>query len=117
MTLYRNIPGRLLVTTVNGLNSDGTAYDELYTFGGRSFSIRRADTMALVYDSGDELGRKSATLMPELFNSDGEAEFTLAETFDTRSDDKVKLDSLFISLSFKFYYKLKRNSLGMNFVK
>lgn len=46
--------------------------------------------MALVYDSGDEIGRKAASLTPALFNSDGEGELTLAETFDTRSDDKVR---------------------------
>lgn len=83
------VSGRLKVTTLDGLNAAGTKYDELYTFGGRSFSIRRANNMKLVYDSGDELESKMAELLPTLFNANADAEDTVADSFDTRSDDKV----------------------------
>ena len=92
--------GRLLVTTVDGLNADGTKYDQLYTYGGRSFSIRRADDMTLVYDSGDELATKTQATRQDLFNADGEEEFTVAQTFDHRSDDKVGNVVSFMSSGF-----------------
>ncbi|MCB9196319.1 MAG: choice-of-anchor I family protein [Flavobacteriales bacterium] len=45
--------GRLLMTTSMG-NTDGDGdFDEIYTFGTRSFSILNAATGALVFDSGD----------------------------------------------------------------
>ena len=76
--------GRLTVTNVNGakeLDAD-TEFERLYVPGGRSFSIRRADG-TLVYDSGDELEQRTATLVPTLFNSQG-----TTDSFDTRSDNK-----------------------------
>lgn len=74
--------GRLTVTNTLG-NTDGDAeFETLYVFGARSFSIRKADG-ELVYDSGDELEQRTATLVPATFNSNG-----AADTFDTRSDNK-----------------------------
>lgn len=76
--------GRLTVTNVNGakeLDTD-TEFERLYVPGGRSFSIRRANG-TLVYDSGDELEQRTAALLPDLFNSQGNI-----ATFDTRSDNK-----------------------------
>ena len=76
--------GRLTVTNVNGakeLDTD-TDFERLYVPGGRSFSIRRVDG-SLVYDSGDDIEQRTATLVPALFNSQGDA-----GTFDTRSDNK-----------------------------
>ena len=74
--------GRLTVTNTLG-NTDGDAeFETLYVFGGRSFSIRNADG-GLVYDSGDELEQRTATLTPTTFNSNG-----ADDTFDTRSDNK-----------------------------
>jgi hypothetical protein len=74
--------GRLTVTNTLG-NTDGDAeFEKLYVFGARSFSIRTADG-ELVYDSGDELEQRTATLVPATFNSNG-----TADTFDTRSDNK-----------------------------
>jgi len=74
--------GRLTVTNTLG-NTDGDAeFEKLYVFGARSFSIRTPDG-GLVYDSGDELERLTATLTPATFNSNG-----AADTFDTRSDNK-----------------------------
>jgi len=74
--------GRLTVTNTLG-NTDGDAeFEKLYVFGGRSFSIRKIGG-ELVYDSGDELEQRTATLVPATFNSNG-----AADTFDTRSDNK-----------------------------
>lgn len=81
---------------MNGQNEAGTAYDELYTFGARSFSIWRADTLQLVYDSGDDLAKKTAELLPAVFNSDGEPLLSVAATFDTRSDDKVLFELIYL---------------------
>ncbi|KAH3707600.1 hypothetical protein DPMN_067010 [Dreissena polymorpha] len=80
--------GRLKVSNANGLNASTNKYDELYAFGARSFSFRRADTMELVYDSGDEIARKTAQMAPELFNTDYGIADTVTQTYDTRSDDK-----------------------------
>ena len=76
--------GRLTVTNVNGakeLDTD-TEFERLYVPGGRSFSIRRANG-TLVYDSGDDIEQRTAALLPDLFNSQGDI-----ATFDTRSDNK-----------------------------
>ncbi|SHJ93400.1 choice-of-anchor I family protein [Pseudozobellia thermophila] len=72
--------GRLKITTANGdVDGDGD-YDKIYSYGGRSFSIW--DTHgSLVYDSGDDIGRKTFEMAPDYFNADeGEP--------DGRSDDK-----------------------------
>lgn len=72
--------GRLKTTTANGdLDGDGD-FDQIYGYGGRSFSIWDTNG-ALVYDSGDDIGRRTFEINPVLFNNDeGEA--------DGRSDDK-----------------------------
>ena len=49
-------------------NNDGV-YEELYTYGARSFSIWNNDG-DLVFDSGDEISKKVALYQPELFNQD-----------------------------------------------
>ncbi|MFC4097388.1 choice-of-anchor I family protein [Euzebyella saccharophila] len=72
--------GRLKTTTANGdIDGDGD-FDKIYSYGARSFTIW--DTYGTqVYDSGDDLGRKTFELNPSYFNADeGEA--------DGRSDDK-----------------------------
>jgi LPXTG-motif cell wall-anchored protein len=73
--------GRLKVTSTLGETADG-CYDELYSFGGRSFSIWSADG-ELVFDSGAEFEETVAALEAENFNADNEA-----NDFDDRSDDK-----------------------------
>ncbi len=78
--------GRLQVTTTLG-DADGDGlYEELYTFGGRSFSIWRPteDGLELVFDSGDQLEQITANLLPEQFNSTNDDN----DSFDNRSDDK-----------------------------
>lgn len=50
--------GRLNVTkTMGDIDNDGD-YDELYSFGARSFSIWNANNGTLTFDSGNELERK-----------------------------------------------------------
>jgi 2',3'-cyclic-nucleotide 2'-phosphodiesterase (5'-nucleotidase family)/DNA-binding beta-propeller fold protein YncE len=75
--------GRLNITTALGDTDGDGDFDELYSFGGRSFSIWD-QTGNLVFDSGDDMANITAQLTPELFNAnDGDP----AE-FDQRSDDK-----------------------------
>ena len=67
--------GRLVaVKDLGDTDGDGD-YDQIYTFGGRSFSIWDGDTGALVYDSGNDLETKLLALRPDLYD-------------DTRSDNK-----------------------------
>nr|WP_194201631.1 choice-of-anchor I family protein [Metabacillus mangrovi] len=42
--------------------------DAIYTLGGRSFSIWKADTMELVYDSGSDFEKITAEQYPDFFN-------------------------------------------------
>jgi hypothetical protein len=74
--------GRLNVTTASGLRADGSCYERLYAFGGRSFSIWTT-AGAPVFDSGDDFERITAEANPEFFNSNH-----TESTFDGRSDDK-----------------------------
>lgn len=74
--------GRLKVTNTLGDTDGDGDFDELYTFGGRSFSI--LDTEGnLIFDSGDDFEQITAEFFPEFFNSNDEINL-----FDDRSDDK-----------------------------
>jgi hypothetical protein len=75
--------GRLTVTNTLGDTDDDGDYDQLYSFGGRSFSIRD-DQGNLVFDSGDDLEQITASFLPQVFNSDGDS----SSSFDSRSDNK-----------------------------
>lgn len=81
LQLEENI-GRIRTTSASGDTDGDGDYDEIYTFGGRSFSIWDADGNR-VFDSGDAFAQITASLTPDLFNSQGDA-----ASFDTRSDDK-----------------------------
>jgi hypothetical protein len=75
--------GRLLTSTVMGdIDGDGD-YDELYSYGARSFTIWAEDG-TLVFDSGREFADVVSTLFPEDFNSTNSGN----DSFDSRSDDK-----------------------------
>jgi DNA-binding beta-propeller fold protein YncE len=77
--------GRLRSTNANGdLDGDGD-YDQIYTFGGRSFSIYD-DQGNQVYDSGNdlELNLSKDPQFSKYFNSNHDNN----NSFDTRSDDK-----------------------------
>ena len=72
--------GRLKITTAQGDTDNDGDFDKLYCYGGRSFSIW-STTGNLVYDSGNQIGKRTFELNPSHFNADdGEA--------DGRSDDK-----------------------------
>lgn len=72
--------GRLKTTTANGdYDGDGDV-DQIYSFGGRSFSIFDAFGN-LVYDSGEDFANITRFNEPALFNEDGGEK-------DSRSDDK-----------------------------
>jgi len=74
--------GRLTVTLTRGDTDGDGDFDELYSFGGRSFSIWDSRGK-LVYDSGDALERITAAALPDFFNSDN-----TENNFDNRSDNK-----------------------------
>ena len=83
--------GRLNVTVFNG-NTDADAdFEELYAFGGRSFSIWD-DTGQLVFDSGNALEQITAARKPDYFNATHTNNENLGNpnnwTHDNRSDDK-----------------------------
>jgi DNA-binding beta-propeller fold protein YncE len=74
--------GRLTVTTATGDTDGDGDFDRLDVFGSRSFSIWSASG-SLLFDSGDQLEQRTASLTPAVFNSNG-----ASDTFDTRSDNK-----------------------------
>lgn len=74
--------GRLKITTSAGLNEEGTCFEELYTFGGRGFSIFTTDGER-VYNSDDDFERIINETHPKFFNSDHEE-----SAFDSRSSAK-----------------------------
>ena len=74
--------GRLKITTAFGLNEEKNCYEDLYTYGGRSFSIFTADGTR-VFDSGAEFEELTAKLLPEYFNTNH-----TENEFESRSDDK-----------------------------
>ncbi|MBT9187659.1 choice-of-anchor I family protein [Zobellia russellii] len=72
--------GRLKTTTANGDTDGDGDFDKIYSYGARSFTIWSPQGQ-MVYDSGDDIGRRTLEIAPALFNNDeGEA--------DGRSDDK-----------------------------
>lgn len=74
--------GRLKITsTLGDTDSDG-AYEELYSYGARSFSVWSGNGN-LLYDSGNNISTEVLMNSPERFNYDWEDDET-----DKRSDDK-----------------------------
>lgn len=86
--------GRLKITSTLGgtvvVSPEGeemTVYSQLYSFGGRSFSIWTYDNqgkLVQVSDSGSDIERITAEVLPNDFNSDNAEN----DSFDSRSDDK-----------------------------
>ncbi len=74
--------GRLNVTTENGFNTETGCYDELYAFGGRSFSIWNTDGTQ-VFDSGSSFEEITHAAEPSFFNSNH-----TEANLEGRSDDK-----------------------------
>lgn len=78
-----DVLGRLEISSIDGdIDGDGD-YDQLYTYGGRSFTIFDA-AGNLVFDSGDDFEQITATLFPDDFNSTNDEN----GSFDSRSDAK-----------------------------
>jgi hypothetical protein len=75
--------GRLQVSTARGDTDGDGLYDELYSFGARSWSVW-TEQGKLVWDSGDAIEQKMAQLFPQYFN----VERDRGNTADTRSDNK-----------------------------
>ncbi|MDT0605118.1 choice-of-anchor I family protein [Thalassotalea castellviae] len=74
--------GRLKVSMVKGdIDGDGD-YDQLYTYGARSFSIWDQNGN-IVFDSGDDVGKITAAIHGQAFNNDEDT-----NEGDTRSDAK-----------------------------
>ena len=74
--------GRLkLTTTLGDTDSDGD-FDEIYSYGARSFSLW-SESGSLVYDSGNEIAARTLELTPTRFNG-----FDVGDNEDARSDDK-----------------------------
>lgn len=82
--------GRLKITTTLGDTDGDGDFDELYSYGGRSFSIfeivKTADGTSLsqVFDSGSQFEQITAAALPNDFNSTNDEN----SSFDDRSDDK-----------------------------
>ena len=63
-------------------DADGDGfYEEIYTYGGRSFSILDGNTGQIIYDSGNDIAVRTAFSGFFNWNED-------AGSFDDRSDDK-----------------------------
>ncbi len=75
--------GRLKTTLANGDTDGDGDVDEIYSYGARSFSIRNSRG-ELVFDSGSDIEKITAKLLPSNFNSTHDEN----GTFDNRSDDK-----------------------------
>lgn len=58
LQLEKNLGSLKITTTKGDIDYDGD-YDNLYTFGGRSFSVWNGNTGNLIYDSKNQLGRIS----------------------------------------------------------
>ncbi|PCK30183.1 choice-of-anchor I family protein [Pseudoalteromonas piscicida] len=74
--------GRLKVTTVKGDADNDGQYESLYTYGARSFTIWDSNGL-VVFDSGDQIERITASVHGAQFNNDEDA-----NEGDTRSDAK-----------------------------
>lgn len=77
-----SVLGRLNITTTLGDTDGDGDFDELYSYGARSFSIWDEEGN-LVFDSGNQFEVLLAQLLPEYFNASNDN-----NTFDNRSDDK-----------------------------
>jgi hypothetical protein len=82
--------GRLKITTTLGDTDGDGDFDELYSYGGRSFSVfevvdgTSGKEFSLVFDSGSQFEEITADLLADDFNSTNDEN----DSFDDRSDDK-----------------------------
>ena len=69
--------------TTAAMNGNGTFFNNIYAYGGRSFSIYDAETGEQVFDSGDDFETLTAEKYGDSFNNDN-----AENTGDDRSDNK-----------------------------
>ncbi|ESP01305.1 hypothetical protein LOTGIDRAFT_111904, partial [Lottia gigantea] len=79
--------GRLFFSKLDGLDNT-RKYENLYFYGGRGFTIRKASDMSILFDSGDTIERKISELAPEIFNSNYKGGQSINQQRDTQSDNK-----------------------------
>ncbi|RCK52476.1 alkaline phosphatase [Thalassospira profundimaris] len=75
--------GRLKVTTAQGDTDGDGDFDQLFSFGGRSFAVLD-DQADMIFDSGDQFEQYLSAYLPKNFNSNNDEN----GSFDDRSDDK-----------------------------
>lgn len=75
--------GRINITLADGDTDGDGDFDEIYTYGARSFTIW-STSGSVIYDSGDEFEQKTAELYPDDFNSGNDEN----QDFEGRSDNK-----------------------------
>ena len=75
--------GRLKVTTAQGDTDGDGDFDQLFSFGGRSFAVLD-DQADMIFDSGDQFEQYLSAYLPKNFNSNNSEN----GSFDNRSDDK-----------------------------
>ncbi|MDO5031415.1 choice-of-anchor I family protein [Corynebacterium sp.] len=81
----KEVAGNLKLSTASGWNGEKGCYDELYSFGSRSFSIYDAEGN-VVFDSGSDFEEITAQLNEQgVLNHNADNE---EATFDDRSDNK-----------------------------
>lgn len=78
-----SIAGRINITTSMGDTDGDGDFDEIYTYGARSFTIWNTNG-SMVYDSGDEFEQETAAAFPDDFNSGNDEN----QDFEGRSDNK-----------------------------
>lgn len=84
------LTGRLFFSNTDGESEQG-GIENLYTFGGRSFSIFQTNDMKRLYSSKDSLENLTAETYPFVFNSNAEDEFTTPmKSMDSESRFKVE---------------------------
>ncbi len=74
--------GNLTITTTMGMNGEGE-FTELFSFGGRSFSVFNSSGQ-LIFDSGSDFEMITGAQFPNDFNSNNDEN----DSFDNRSDNK-----------------------------
>ncbi len=83
-TLKQNVNlGRLRITSALGDTDFDGDFDELYSYGARSFSILNSQG-EMIYDSGKDFEQITSAQDPNHFNSNNDDN----TSFDSRSDDK-----------------------------
>ena len=88
------------MSLVDGREGKRIKYKDFYVYGGRSFTVWDTDDISLVFDSGSDIERKHAELLPQVFNNHMERpHHTPEQDADYRSDDMVNCFSLTLDLT------------------